>query len=89
MSVTSTPMIVSISQNATSTPRIIGQLHIIDPDVNENFSIKLDKPNFKALTPVTNPYSVISNDGSIVYVRIIFRDFIISILFIHLLGPNV
>lgn len=60
-------MIVLITN---STPLIVGQLYIIDPDVNENFTITFNKPNFRALMPATNSYSMITDDGYVVSVRI-------------------
>ncbi|CAF4797550.1 unnamed protein product, partial [Rotaria sp. Silwood2] len=61
INVTSNLMTVYISQNATSL--VVGQLCIIDPDVNENFTITFDKPNYQALSPAKNSYSIITDDG--------------------------
>ncbi|CAF1281839.1 unnamed protein product [Rotaria sp. Silwood1] len=58
---TSKLMTVYISQNSTSL--VVGQIRIIDPDVNENFTITFDKPNYQALSPAKNSYSIITDDG--------------------------
>jgi hypothetical protein len=65
-------MMVYVPSTSNSTPLIIGQIFIIDPNVNEMFSITFNKPNIRALTPATNLYTIISDDGSAAYVRIIF-----------------
>ena len=65
-------MIVYITENTTSTPLIIGQIHVIDPDVNENFTITFNNPNFQSLIPANDAYSLISDEGSVVYVWQVF-----------------
>ncbi|UJR34161.1 hypothetical protein I4U23_021569 [Adineta vaga] len=70
INVTSTPMILYISENSDPIPSIIGQILIIDPDENEIFDIKFDKANFLALIPSTDPYSLILDDGSVVYAQL-------------------
>ncbi|CAF1122720.1 unnamed protein product [Rotaria sordida] len=77
INVTSDLMTVNIPQNSTSL--IVGLLRIIDPDVNENFTITFDKPNYQALLPAKNSYSIIADDdyelmGQIYYVSIVDLD---------------
>ncbi|CAF4767763.1 unnamed protein product [Rotaria socialis] len=50
------------SENKNSTGAIVGQIYIMDPDLNENFTIVFNKPNFRALEPARNSYSIISDD---------------------------
>ncbi|CAM4782539.1 unnamed protein product [Rotaria magnacalcarata] len=50
------------SENKNSTGAIVGQIYIMDPDLNENFTIIFNKPNFLALEPARNSYSIISDD---------------------------
>jgi len=71
-------MHIYIPQNTNSTPLIVGQMRVIDSDVNENFTITFNKVNFRALKPVTNPYSMIYDNGSMVFRRkcSIIRKFI-------------
>jgi len=63
-------MIVWIEENTNSTALIVGQIHIIDPDIEENFIITFNKPNFVALTPAIDSYLMIIDDGYVGYVRI-------------------
>lgn len=69
LNVTSTPMIYYMSNNTNPTTTILGQILVVDPDENESFDITFDKTNFRASTAATNPYSLILDDGSLVYVR--------------------
>jgi hypothetical protein len=71
-------MHIYIPQNTNSTPLIVGQIRVIDSDVNENFNVTFNKVNFRALKPVTNPYSMIYDNGSMVFERkcSIIRKFI-------------
>ena len=62
-------MIYYMSNNTNPTATILGQILVVDPDENESFDIKFDKTNFQAATAATNPYSLILDDGSLVYVR--------------------
>jgi hypothetical protein len=82
-------MNIYIPQNTNSTPFIVGQMRVIDSDVNENFTITFNKLNFRALKPVTNPYSMVYDDGSMVFVRkcSIIRSFENS--YIDVLGTNI
>lgn len=72
--VTSHSMIVYYPSNSNSSSIITGQLRVIDPDVKENFTITFNHPNYRALTPASNSYSVISDDGNVLYVTIIDRN---------------
>ena len=65
-------MVALISPSAAkgnSTPIIVGQISIIDPDVKENFTITFNKPSLRALTPATHAFTMVSDTGSTVYVR--------------------
>jgi hypothetical protein len=65
-------MIILIPEETKSTALIIGRISIIDPDVEENFTITFNKSNFVALTPTIDSYSMITDDGFLVYVRRVF-----------------
>ena len=65
-------MIVYMPENTNSTRIIIGQIEIIDPDVRETFTMTFDKSNIQALLPESNPYTIISDNGSVDYVRKLF-----------------
>jgi hypothetical protein len=71
---TSNPMIVYLSPDTKSTPIIVGQISIIDPDINENFTIKFNQPSFRALTPTINSYSIITDDSPVDYVRLFYHS---------------
>lgn len=79
-------MIVCLPNNQNLTSIIIGQIYIVDPDIKENFTFKFNQRNYSASIPAMNSYSIISDDGSIVYV--IFLSFFLSsfccFLFIYL-----
>ncbi|CAF1591017.1 unnamed protein product, partial [Adineta ricciae] len=70
VNVTSTPMIYYMSNNTNPTATIVGQILIVDPDENESFDITFDKTNFQASTAAANPYSLILDDGSLVYAQL-------------------
>ncbi len=63
-------MMVYVPPISSSAPVIIGQIYVLDPDVEETFNITFSKENFQALSPATNEYTIISDDGSVAYVRI-------------------
>jgi hypothetical protein len=75
-------MIVYVPTISNSIPVIIGQILIIDPNVQENFNISFNKPNLRALMPATSAYTIISNDGSATYVRISFAFEINTLMFV-------
>jgi len=68
--VKSIPMIIWIQENTNSTPLTVGQIYIIHPDIQENFIITFNKPNFVSLTPAIDSYLMITDDGYVGYVRI-------------------
>ena len=65
-------MTVYIPPISNSTPVIIGQIFILESDVGESFNFTFDKGNYQALLPAIDQYTIISDDGSDVYVRITF-----------------
>ena len=62
-------MTVYLPQTSENTTIVIGEIYIIDPDVQENFIIILNKPTLRAITPASNSYSILLDDDSVVYVR--------------------
>lgn len=68
INVTSNSMIVYYPSNSNSSSIVAGQLRVVDPDVKENFTITFTRPNYRALAPASNSYSIISDDGNVLYV---------------------
>ena len=79
INVTSSAMIVYYPSNSSSI--IAGHIFILDPDVKENFTITFNHPNYRASSSISNPYSIISDDGNVLYVEIIHSFRLIHIHF--------
>ena len=74
-------MMVYYPSNSNSSSIIVGQLRVVDPDVKENFTITFTHSNYRALAPASNSYSIISDDGNVLYVIIIDLNSLKFILF--------
>lgn len=59
---------VPISNTPNPKPVVIGYMIIVDPDLRENFTIKFDKPNYRALLPAEHVSTIIGDNSSAAFV---------------------